>query len=189
MCGSRRCDFHRLLDRSHVVRWLALPSAYPELQKEDNDTSQSLRGICRECVWRKEVAETSIWVVELRIRQVRSCRFAPEVHGVKHNLAETERWLFWNPSEVFVIVSLTLFLPICLEQFARWVDMSCSICDLLICPDYILLPLPSLFTDACNTRYLHVEIMATCSRIEPNAARPRPPRTQLQVHQQKKPDV
>lgn len=28
-------------------------------------------------------------------------------------------FIILNPSEVFVIVSLTLFLPICLEQFAR----------------------------------------------------------------------
>ena len=51
---------------------------------------------------------SSAWVAQLRVRQVfRSCFSLSEL--VVNDVH----------SEVFVVVSLTLFLPICLEQFAR----------------------------------------------------------------------
>lgn len=59
--------------------------------------------------------ETSVWLVELCICEV---RLAAEADGMRICWVLIQNESVFH-SEVFVIVSLTLFLPICLEQFAR----------------------------------------------------------------------
>ena len=53
--------------------------------------------------------ETTLGMAQLRVREVRSASQCPLLTVAHKSIC----------SEVFVIVSLTLFLPICLEQFAR----------------------------------------------------------------------
>lgn len=60
-------------------------------------------------------------MAELRIRQVGQCNdLEPPLFFPREQCSPS-----WIVSEVFVIVSLTLFLPICLEQFARSACVAC----------------------------------------------------------------